>query len=123
MVGRREIASAKLSPARMADVSSRIVDRMRPISASVASNSKASFIWVPVRSNKARSPVKTVTSSGRGAERDEKKAFLCLTSGPFSSLTESMGIKPRYSMRRPTSAAFGAAIEPLTTSPIGVRAR
>ena len=67
-----EIASAKLSPARIAAVTFFAVERMRPISESAASNSKASLILTPVRSSKARSPVKTVTSSGRGRENSAK---------------------------------------------------
>jgi hypothetical protein len=111
-----EIASAKLSPARIADVTFVAVDRMRPMSGSAASNSSASLILTPVRSSKARSPVKMVTSSERGRENTPKPSPR-LTSASLSSVTESIGISPRYSMRRPTSAAVGAAIEPLTTSP------
>ena len=117
-----EIASAKLSPARIADVTFVAVDRMRPISESAASNSSASLILAPVRSKRARSPVKMVTSSGRGRENSAKSSRR-LIGASLSSVTESMGISPRYSMRRPTSAAVGAAIDPLTTSPTWLRAR
>jgi hypothetical protein len=40
-----------------------------------------------------------------------------------SSWTVSIGMRPRYSTRSATSAAVEAAIDPLTTSPLGVRAR
>src|SRR5271165_7397866 len=63
-----------------------------------------------------------VTSSGRGRENRTKPSPR-LTAASLSSVTESIGISPRYSMRRPTSAAVGAAIDPLTTSPTWLKAR
>ena len=41
----------------------------------------------------------------------------------LSSVTLSIGTRPRYSMRWATSAAVGAEIEPLTSSPPWVSAR
>jgi len=75
----------------------------------------------PVLSNSARSLVRIVTSSGVGPEAKEKppplRALRCSVSAP------SIGIRPRYSMRRATSACDGALIEPVTTSPVCVSAR
>ncbi len=73
----------------------------------------------PAFSSSARSSVKTVTSSAFGCPSEKLKR------GPAdrSSATVSIGTRPRYSMRRATSAAVGAEIDPLTISPPWVSAR
>ena len=59
--------------------------------------------------------MKIVTSSTRGRENSE--TWLArLTRASLCSAIVSTGIRPRYSIRRPTSAALGALSEPLTTS-------
>ena len=55
----------------------------------------------------------------RGAAEGQGKARAAV---PLSA-TDSIGTRPRYSMRRATSAAVGAEIDPLTTSPFCVSAR
>ncbi len=75
----------------------------------------------PVCKRSARSPVKIVTSSGRGRDRILKSQRVPGLAP--SSRTVSIGMRPRYSTRSATSAAVEAAIDPLTTSPLGVRAR
>ena len=83
--------------------------------------SSASSSRAPALRSSARSRVKTVTSSGRGRR---PKARLKRESAPVrSSVTVSIGTRPRYSMRCATSAADGAEIDPVTTSPACVRAR
>ena len=121
-LGCAPIASAKLSPEMIAAATFAVVARMRPRSESAASNSSASLILAPVRSRRARSPVKIVTSSGRGREKIANSSAR-LTRASLSCVTWSIGIKPRYSILRPTSSADDAAIDPLTTSPTWLRAR
>ena len=48
--------------------------------------------------------MKIVTSSGRGREKIAN-SLARLTRASLSSVTWSIGIRPRYSIRRPTSAA------------------
>ena len=66
-----------------------------------------------------------VTSSGRGRVSDgntEDRAPLPNLAS-FRAVAASIGISPRYSTRRLTSARLVASSEPVTTSPTGVRAR
>ena len=99
-----------------------MVERIRPISESAASNSNASLILAPVRSSQGK--IAGENGGVLGARpRKQDKAVSASDQRILSSVTESIGINPRYSMRRPTSAAVGAAIDPLTISPTWLRAR
>jgi hypothetical protein len=73
----------------------------------------------PALSKSARSRVKTVTSSGFARVNSARLK----RAADRSSVTASMGTRPRYSMRCATSAAVGAEIDPLTISPLWVSAR
>ena len=93
------------------------VGRMRLTSASLAISCRASFIRAPVCKSKARSPVKIVTSSARGpvSRSDEKAPLPRLAS--FRAVAASIGMSPKYSTRRLTSAILVARqSEPVTTS-------
>jgi hypothetical protein len=94
-------------------------DAGAPTSVSPESSSSASSSRAPALSSSARSSVNTVTSSGR-ARLPRVKNEVGLTGR--SSVTVSTGTSPRYSMRRATSAAVGAAIDPVTISPAWVNA-
>jgi hypothetical protein len=89
--------------------------RRPPTSVSLASNSRPSSSRAPAFSSSDRSSVNTVTSSVFARLVNVKN--VAAAPAARSSVTVSTGTRPRYSMRRATSAAVGAAIEPVTISP------
>jgi hypothetical protein len=93
--------------------------RRPPTSASLDSSSSASSSRAPALSSSARSRANTVTSSGFARLPSVKKDEVA---AGRSSVTVSTGTRPRYSIRRATSAAVGAVISPVTISPAWVRA-